>query len=290
VITEVEGVEVGHWTDGGGRTGCTVVLLPEGVTASGEVRGGAPATREIGVLDPTRLVDGIDAVVLAGGSAFGLAAADGVVRWLAEQGRGFATGARPVPIVVGLALFDLFVGSADVAPGPDEGRLAAEDAGVDPQMGAVGAGTGASWGGWRGPGASRASGIGSVSMRRGELVVGALIAANPFGDVRSAEVPDDLPDLPVDDDAFAQASRSNTTIGMVATNAALTKTQCFLVAQSAHDGLARALEPAHSLVDGDALVAVATGAVPAALDHVRVLAARTVEAATMAAAGVEPRR
>src|SRR4051794_28976622 len=144
MISSVPGVRVGHWTDSEARTGCTAILLPEGTVASGEVRGGAPATREWELLDPQRTVDRVDAVLFCGGSAFGLAAADGAARWLVERGRGFPTPAGPVPIVVAAALFDLAVGDASVRPGPDEGRVACDDArsGAD-EHGAIGAGAGA---------------------------------------------------------------------------------------------------------------------------------------------------
>src|SRR6059058_2345651 len=148
----IAGVSVGHWTDSGALTGCTAILLPEGATASGEVRGGAPATREFELLAPHRTVENVDAVVLSGGSAFGLAACDGVVRWLEENGRGFPTPAGLVPIVVGACLFDLAVGDASVRPGPEEGYAACASAGEgDPPTGQVGAGTGATVDKWRGP-------------------------------------------------------------------------------------------------------------------------------------------
>ena len=151
MITDVAGVRVGHWTDIEARTGCTVVLFPEGTLASGEVRGGAPATREFDLLDPHRLVHRLDAVVLSGGSAFGLAAADGVMRWLEERGVGFPTSAGPVPIVVGASLFDLAVGDPSVRPGPAEGYAACDAARADSvDVGPVGAGTGATINKWRG--------------------------------------------------------------------------------------------------------------------------------------------
>src|SRR4051812_511265 len=157
----IPGVLVGHWTDAAARTGCTAILLPEGATASGEVRGGAPATREFELLAPHRTVEQVDAVVLAGGAAFGLATCDGVVRWLEERGRGFPTPSGNVPIVVGAALFDLAEGDGSVRPGADEGYAACEAAAPGtPPSGRVGAGTGATVGKWRGPEHARPSGIG----------------------------------------------------------------------------------------------------------------------------------
>jgi L-aminopeptidase/D-esterase-like protein len=278
VITDVGGIEVGHWTDVEARTGCTVVLVPEGTTASAEVRGGAPASRELDLLVPGRLVDRIDAVVLTGGSAFGLAAADGVMGWLEERGRGFATPAGPVPIVPTLALFDLAVGSAAVRPGPTEGRAACAAATASAVAhGTVGAGTGATVGKWLGPGHVAPGGLGGATVRSGPLVVAALVAVNAFGSIDAdgtglAEVEQALPAMP-------PAPMGNTTIGVIATNARLDKGGCLVVAQGGHDGLGRSIVPAHTRVDGDALVAVATGEVDALVDHVRLLAVAAVERA-----------
>ncbi|MDQ1421886.1 MAG: hypothetical protein QOJ52_3848 [Acidimicrobiaceae bacterium] len=287
MITEVPGVRVGHWTDPVARTGCTVVLFPAGTVASGEVRGGAPGTREWELLAPERTVARIDAVVLAGGSAFGLAACDGVMRWCEERGIGVPTPAGPVPIVVGAVLYDLLVGDPAVRPTAESGYAAcvAASAGADVAMGQVGAGTGATIGKWRGRDHVKPGGIGSASVRQGDLVVAALMAVNAFGDLRTGE-----PRAPMDIGGAdpANPSHLNTTIGVVATNATLDKVGCLLVAQSGHDGLARALEPAHSTVDGDAIVAAAVGGVraqQAPLDQVRSLAARVVEDAIRAAVG-----
>ena len=274
MITDVEGVLVGHWTDEVAQTGCTAVLLPEGTVASGEVRGGAPGTREFDLLAPERLVGRIDAVMLCGGSAFGLAACDGAMHWMEERGRGFPTSAGPVPIVVGMVLFDLTVGDSAVRPDVAAGRAACEVAATSFAVGRVGAGTGATVGKAGGAATAKAGGIGTASLRQGDLVVGALFAVNAFGDVRDG-APREL--------ELGQPSFENTTIGVVATNARLTKLECLLVAQGAHDGLARALDPVHATVDGDAVVAAATGAVDANVDAVRVLAARATEAAIRSA-------
>ncbi|HEX2040035.1 MAG TPA: P1 family peptidase [Acidimicrobiales bacterium] len=265
MITDVRGVRVGHWTDAAARTGCTVVVLPAGTVASGEVRGGAPGTREWELLAPERLVPRVDAVVLSGGSAFGLAACEGVVRWCEERGLGFPTAAGVVPIVVGAVLYDLAVGDAAVRPDAAAGYAACEAAASGPfEVGAVGAGTGAR------------VGLGTAVERHGEVVVGAVAAVNAFGSVRG-DRPVAVPDL-------SAAPFGHTTIGVIATNARLDKLGCLLVAQSGHDGLARALEPAHTTLDGDALVAAATGEVDGVhVDVVRMLAARAVEAAIRAA-------
>jgi L-aminopeptidase/D-esterase-like protein len=293
VITEVAGVCCGHWTDLDARTGCTVVLFPEGTVASAEVRGGAPASRELDALAPGRLVQRIDALLLTGGSAFGLAAADGVVRFCAEHGRGHLTTAGPVPIVPALGLFDLGVGDGTVRPGADEGYAACLEAGSGPvAVGAVGAGAGATIAKWLGPDAARPGGIVTATRRAGPIVVSALLAVNAFGDVdvdgtalaaavdRLGASPDGLAvvaDAPV-------SAASNTTIGTIVTNAALDKLGCLALAQAGHGALSRAIVPSHTAVDGDALVAAATGAVAldvvgADLDAVRLLGAAAVEAA-----------
>jgi L-aminopeptidase/D-esterase-like protein len=232
------------------------------------------------LLDPSRTVARIDAVVLTGGSAFGLASADGVMRFCEERGMGHATAAGAVPIVVAASLFDLTVGDGSVRPGPDEGYAAcvAASAGLFEQ-GSVGAGAGATVGRWLGPEGAAPGGVGSASIVVGDLIVGALAAVNAYGSVlRPGEeaqpvvVPEPTP-------AFA----GNTTIGLVATNAALDKAACLWVAQGAHDGLARVLAPAHTTYDGDAMVAASAGDVVAAVDTVRSLGAWAVVEAVRAA-------
>lgn len=292
MITDVPGVAVGHWTDGEARTGCTVAVLPEGTVASGELRGGAPGTREWALLEPGRTVATVDAVVLCGGSAFGLAACDGVVTWLEERGRGLPTPAGPVPIVVGMVLFDLLVGSAAVRPGPDAGRAACDTATTGEfATGQVGAGTGATLGKWRGPAGTTPGGIGTATERDGGLVVSALVAANAIGSLRAPGAQQELvpwPAAPAARGGFpigggpVTGAAEHTTIGLVVTNAALTKQRCRRVADAGHDGLARAIEPAHTTMDGDAFVAAATGPVDASVDQVAALAARAVERAIRA--------
>lgn len=260
MITDVAGIRVGHWTDAEAQTGCTIVLFPTGTVASGEVRGGAPAEREMALLDPSRLVNQLDAVVLTGGSAFGLAAADGVMRWCEEQGRGVPTAGGAVPIVVALGLFDLDVGEAAVRPGPTAGYAACQAAESGPvELGTTGAGAGAMVdriAALTGNGQPRPGGLVSSTVRSGDLVVSSLVAVNavgaPAGDDRSA------PDLAAMVDG-QPSPLGNTTIGVVATNATLDKAECLLMAQSAHDGLARSLFPSHTRFDGDAFVAVSVG-------------------------------
>ncbi|MCU1355640.1 MAG: peptidase DmpA [Acidimicrobiales bacterium] len=280
MLTDVEGIRVGHWTHLADRTGCTVVLFPAGTTASAEIRGGAPATRELDLLVPERLVDRVDAVLLTGGSAFGLAAADGVVTWLADAGIGYPTPAGPVPIVPTLALYDLSVGSATTRPGPKQGRAAcaAAEAGRIP-LGLAGAGTGCTVGKWRGPDAARPGGLGSATCRAGDLVVSALVAVNASGDVLPVGAMPAGMVLPSEGGAEPVQPFGNTTIGVIATNGRFDKAGCLLLAQSGHDGMARAIFPSHTRSDGDALVAAATGAVDASIDQARVLAIAAVEAA-----------
>ncbi|MGZ4681109.1 MAG: P1 family peptidase [Acidimicrobiales bacterium] len=283
MITDIDGVLVGHWTDVEGRTGCTVVRFPEGTVASAEVRGGAPASRELDLLAPHRTVNRLDAVVLSGGSAFGLAAADGVMSELEAEGVGFATAFGVVPIVVGLSLFDLGVGDPAARPGPAEGRTACRAAATGRhEVGLVGAGTGATVGKWRGREHARPGGIGVATVRDGDVVVAALLAVNATGDIDDGTMtsgPVDLGALRRTEEAFHDEGLADTTIGVIATNARLDKNGCLVVAQGGHDGMARALFPPHTSADGDALVAAAIGRVDADLDLVRALAVVAVEQA-----------
>lgn len=281
------GVLVGHWTDEEARTGCTVVVFPEGATASGEIRGGAPATRDFALLAPERTVSQMDAVVLSGGSAFGLAAADGVMRWCEEQGRGFETRGGRVPIVVGMSLYDLTEGDGSVRPGPEGGyaaALAASDA--LPAVGRVGAGTGATMNKWRGAENRVDGGLGRALLQVDDVVVGALVAVNASGAINDGAVQRALIDGTfehVSADPFADndgdEAHTNTTIGVIATNARLDKLGCYRVARSGHSGMARALVPAHTDGDGDALVVGATGQVEADFELVRLMGAAAVETA-----------
>ncbi len=280
---------VGHWTDEAARTGCTVVVFPEGTTASGEIRGGAPATRDFALLAPERTVSQVDAVVLSGGSAFGLAAAGGVMRWCEEQGRGFETRGGRVPIVVGMSLYDLTEGDGSVRPGPDAGYAAAQSAcEEDPPWGRVGAGAGATMDKWRGAENRQPGGLGGALLQVDDVLVGALVAVNASGAINDGDVQRALIDGTYQyqhADPFADSNyeaHTNTTIGVVATNATLDKLDCFRVARSGHAGMARALLPAHTDGDGDALVVGATGQVRAEIGLVRLMAATAVETAIRA--------
>jgi L-aminopeptidase/D-esterase-like protein len=293
VITDVPGVRVGNWT--GQATGVTVVVFPPDTVASCEIRGGAPATRETALLEPGRTVQHVDAIVLSGGSAFGLAAADGVMRALAERGRGFPTRAGPVPLVPAAAIFDL-VSSGGVLPGPEEGRAALASALREPpeplELGRVGAGRGATIGKWRGAEHAAPGGLGSASTRDGDVVVGALVVVNAVGDVFAADgtmlagssAPDDAPMFPEMRPFEAEPGETeNTTLAVVATNARCTKLECRLLAESAHHGLVRAIHPSHTRHDGDLAFAVATGEVDAHFDRLRVLTTSVTAEAVRAA-------
>ncbi len=284
MITEVPGIRVGHCTDEGARTGCTVVLGERPLVASGEVRGSAPATREFALLDPAATVRSIDAVVMSGGSAFGLAAGDGVMSWLAAVGRGFPTPWGSVPIVVGMSLFDLSVGDPSVRPLAGDGWAAAEaaagDGGTLTELGPVGAGTGATVSKWRGEQELVDSGLGGAVLRDGALVVAALVAVNSWGDVAgSSQAGRTPPEMPGPGLGSEAGEVGNTTIGVVATNAAIDQLGCLHMARGAHDGLARSISPPHGSLDGDAFVAVTTGEVPAAQDMLRWMSVQVVEAA-----------
>ena len=264
----------GHWTGDG--TGVTVIVPPPGTVGSGEVRGGAPATREFELLDPLCLVDRVDAVVLSGGSAFGLAAGDGVARLLRSRGAGFPTPFGPVPIVVGMSLFDGSV--AGVPPDAAAGAEAALAAfGGEPLLGGrVGAGAGSTTGKWRGR--SDPGGVGIAHGTAGAASVAVLVVVNAWGDVLG----------PADRPAPVAATEppfglGNTTIAVVLTDARLSKADCFLLAQSGHDGFARAIHPPHSRYDGDAVVALATPAVEADLDLLRAATTEVMAEAIRAA-------
>jgi len=266
-ICEIEGVRVGHWTDHGGLTGCTVVVCPPGTMGSGEVRGGAPASRETDLLRPGTMVQEVHAVLLAGGSAFGLAAADGVMRWLEERGVGFDAVVARVPIVPAAALFDLGVGDPAARPGPDQGYAACEAAADEVPEGSVGAATGATVAKVHGPTRAVKGGLGTASVREGGITVGALAAVNAFGEIvgeddeviagaRPAPPGQEEPEPPTGD--WARPG-TNTTLAVVATDAALSKDRAHLLARAAHDGIARAVRPAHTMVDGDTIFTLATG-------------------------------
>jgi len=275
-ITDVPGIRVGHATDWEALTGCTVVLCEKGAVGGVDQRGGAPGTRETDLLRPLHLVQEVHAVLLAGGSAFGLAAADGVMHYLEERGVGFDARVARVPIVPAAILFDLELGDARTRPNATMGYAACQSAADGPVAeGNVGAGTGASVGKIMGLERAMKSGLGTASVSLGGgLVVGALVAANPFGDVvdpNTGEILAGARKLRSDEPANTLAVMrslvgktvlnfaSSTIIGVVAANARLTKEEANKVAQMAQDGIARAVRPAHTMFDGDTLFALSTG-------------------------------
>jgi L-aminopeptidase/D-esterase-like protein len=297
-LTAVPGFRVGHFTQLEGGTGCTVILCPPDTVGAVDVRGGAPGTRETDLLDPARHVTQVHAVMLAGGSAYGLAAADGAMRYLEEQGIGYpAQNGFVVPIVPAAIVFDLPVGQAGVRPDAAMGYAACQAASAEPVAeGTVGAGTGCRIGAMFGNAQATKGGIGSASMDAGGgVVVAALVVVNAVGDVLDEQgaIIAGLRQSP-DSDAFvgmlnalrafsanteAPATRDNTVIGVVATNARLTKAEAAKVAQMAHDGLARAINPAHTMHDGDTIFALASGQQPANVSLVGAFAAEAVAAA-----------
>lgn len=289
-LTDVAGIEVGHWTDAEARTGCTVVVLPEPNVAAVEIRGGAPGSRETALLQPGMRVEQVQAILLTGGSAFGLAAADGVVAELARRGRGHPTPAGPVPIVPAAVIFDLLEGDGSVRPGPDEGASALRAATSRPvEQGRVGAGTGASVAGWRGMDGRRPGGVGSASVSHGPVVVGALAVVNAVGDVFSLEgVPltggPPIPGAP----SIPQAPIEHTTLSVVATNARLGRSELTRLALRGQDAYAVCIRPTHTRFDGDACFAVSCGDVQADVETVAELAfqavGRAIEAAVAARA------
>jgi L-aminopeptidase/D-esterase-like protein len=289
----VPGVRVGHWSDHVGETGCTVVELPPGTVASYEARGGAPASRELELLEPDKAVTTIDAVLLTGGSAFGLSAADGVMRYYEERGRGVPTPGGNVPIVPTLALFDLGAGDSRARPGPDSGYAAAAATRTEQILsGRVGAGSGAYIGHWRGPDGRRPGGLGYSEQRLAhgghQVVVAALCVVNAFGDVDHGDEPISFEAVRDLQSVFEyEQGRSHTTIGVVVTNARLDKAGCRVLAQGGHDGIARSLTPPHTRFDGDAIIAAASGEVETPVDLVRVMA---VAAVAEAVRSVDPAR
>ena len=262
-ITDIPGIRVGHDTNLEAGTGCTVILCDTPAMGGVDVRGGAPATRETDLLRPMTLVEGVNAIVLTGGSAFGLDAASGVMLYLEERGIGYDTGVARVPIVPAAAIYDLAFGSANIRPDAAAGHRACERASSEPvAQGTVGAGTGASVGKMAGPDFMMKGGLGSASMLLSDgTLVGAIVVVNAVGDIVDPRAQTVIAGTRRFDgpDFLAGNSFGNTTIAVVATNAALTKEQTNKVAQMAHDGMAQAIHPAHTMFDGDTVFALALG-------------------------------
>ena len=276
-ITQVRGLEVGQFTDPRRPTGCSVVIARTGAVGGVDVRGAAPGTRETDLLDPANLVGVVHAVLLTGGSAWGLDAAGGVMRWLEEEGVGLYVGSAPgqvVPIVPAAVLFDLHVGDARIRPDAAAGYAACQAAGDEIAQGNAGAGAGATVGKLFGMPYAMKGGIGTASVTLEGVTVGALIAINALGDVVDPAAGTPIAGARTEDGQqlrgsvaaalagdkpLALLAGANTTIGVVATDAPLTKAQCQRLADAGHDGLARAIRPVHTMSDGDTLFALSTG-------------------------------
>jgi L-aminopeptidase/D-esterase-like protein len=309
-ITDIAGIRVGHQTNETALTGCTVILCPEGAVGGVDQRGGAPGTRETDLLRPMHMVDKVHAILLAGGSAFGLDAASGVMKYLEENEIGFNAGVVRVPLVPAAILFDLGIGDPTIRPDADMGYRACQIASTEsPAEGNVGAGTGCTIGKILGQGQAMKSGLGTASLEiGGGVIVGAIVAVNAFGDIidpenrriiagarstkvgllklgsegyfaNTLEVMKSLTGRTI----MSFASRANTVIGVVATNAKLDKNEANKVAQMAHNGLARTIQPAHTMFDGDTIFALATGKKSADVNIVGAFAAEVMAAAILRA-------
>lgn len=296
-ITQIPGIFAGHATDEAAATGCTVIICPKGATGAVDVRGGAPATRETDLLRPEETVQVLHAVVLSGGSAFGLAASTGVAEELERRDIGFDVMVAKVPIVSGACLFDLMCGSPDVRPSAEMGAAAtaaALDGGEAPlARGNVGAGAGCTVGKVAGTERAMKSGLGECVRQKGELVCGAVAAVNAVGNIVDPHtgqwvagvISADGKRIISVDEAFDEAaatmplSRSNTTISCVVTNARLTKAEATKVAQMSADAYAHAIRPTHTTNDGDTIFVMCTGAVEADVDAVGRLAVAALEEA-----------
>ena len=276
MITSVDGIRVGHWTDAKGLTGCTVVLCPSGTVGSCDVRGGAPGTRETDAIRPGTSVPEVDAVLLTGGSAFGLAAADGVMRWLEERGIGFDVGVTRVPIVPAAVLFDLAMGDALARPGVDAGIAACEAASAgDVAEGSVGAGTGATVAKHPDPASGWKGGLGTAAVEEDGAIVAALAVVNSLGAITE----DDGTPIAENRDPEAEPATwpgANTTLAVVATNAVLSKERAQLLAQAGSEGISLAVRPSHTMWDGDAVFSLGTGAVETPQSTLERMAVRAV--------------
>lgn len=299
LFNKIEGIKVGNAQNINGPTGCTVVICEEGASAGVDVRGGSPGTRETDLLNPVNLVDKIHAVVLSGGSAFGLDAASGAMQYLEERNIGFDVSVTKVPIVCSAVLFDLVIGDHKIRPDKKMGYEACVNAELNQcNEGNIGAGTGATVGKILGPEYAMKGGLGCYALQVGDLQVGAVIAVNCLGDVIDPSTGKVIAGvLDKDKKSFAGTEKimidnyaekknlfsGNTTIGVVVTNAKFSKSEMNKIASMAHNGYGRAMRPAHSIFDGDTIFTMATGKVEADINVVGLLAARVVEQAVIRA-------
>lgn len=293
-ITDVEGIKVGHQESLEGMTGCSVIIYEEGATGGVDVRGSAPGTRETDLFQAEKMVDKVHAIVLSGGSAFGLDAASGVMKYLEEKNIGFDVGMTKVPIVASAVIFDLNIGDYKIRPDFNMGYKAAQAADFgELKQGNVGCGIGATVGKILGPANAMKSGLGSSSIKVGELVVAAMVSVNAFGDIydfkdnkqiagvydyknnQMLSTVDILKTMAANPmDAF-----KNTTVGVVATNAKLNKAQGNKVAQMSHNGYAKSINPVHTMMDGDTIFTMATNRIDADVNLVGILAAEVMSMA-----------
>lgn len=295
-LTDVKGIKVGHSQSEEGLTGLSVILCEKGATGGVDVRGSAPGTRETDLFKAEKMVDKVHAIVLAGGSAFGLDASSGVMNYLEEKGIGFDVGVTKVPIVASAVIFDLEIGDYRIRPDAEMGVQAAKNASEETELqGNIGCGAGATVGKILGPAQAMKSGLGSTSMKVGDLIVSAMVAVNSFGDIydptnnqQIAGVYDyeekkllNTIDLMKEKNKSLGFNLKNTTIGVVATNAALTKAQANKVAQIAHNGFARTINPVHTTVDGDTIFTMATNELEADINLVGTLAAEAMAKAVI---------
>lgn len=299
-ISDIEGIKIGHATNEKGGSGCTVVICEEGAIGGVDIRGGAPGTRETDLLNPVQLVDKVHCVVLSGGSAFGLDASSGVMEYLENKNVGFDVGITKVPIVCQAVIFDLVCGDFKVRPNKDMGIEACKNAEkyCGNINGNVGAGIGATVGKVKGPAFAMKGGLGSYCIRVGELEVGAVVAVNCFGDVLDpkrgeiiAGALNDTLDSLVDTekimisnyDTVEVAFNGNTTIGIVVTNADITKAQANKISSMVHNAFARTMRPAHTMVDGDTIFTMATGKIKCDINTLGLLATKVMEEAVVRA-------
>lgn len=294
---EIGGYRVGHAQNTEAATGCTVLLLDAMSPVGVDVRGGGPASRETQILSPAAHAEAINAILLSGGSAFGLDAAGGVMKYLEERNIGFETGVAKVPLVSQSCLFDLGVVRADVRPDAKMAYEACENASCDaPEEGNTGAGTGCSVGKYRGMERAMKAGIGTFAIEAGPFKVGALAAVNALGDIfedgkqiagllnkEKTGLSSTLEELFGDIDAASKLAHANTTLGIIVTNAKMTKTQLTKIAGMAHNGYARAIRPVHTMADGDSIYAVSTGGIPGDVNLIGSMAAYVMEKAIVKA-------
>jgi L-aminopeptidase/D-esterase-like protein len=293
-ITDINGIVVGHSQSVEGMTGCTVIICEKGATGGVDVRGSAPGTRETDLFKAEKMVDKVHAVVLSGGSAFGLEASSGVMKYLEEEGIGFDVGVTKVPIVASAVIFDLNIGDHRIRPDFDMGYMAAKNANAkENQQGNIGCGMGATIGKILGPQNAMKSGLGSATVRVGNLIVSAIVSVNSFGDIYDFKSNEQIAgvydyknnkllnsiNIMKDMNKELGFNVQNTTIGVIVTNAILTKAEANKVSQMAHNGYARSINPIHTMVDGDTIFTMATNEVKGDISLIGTLAAEAMSMA-----------